>query len=177
MKIFKTARLFYRDDRAVAAVEAALVFPLLIMLFCGVLDMGRALLVNQKVITASQTAADIMSREIALSNGEIDDAFIAARLALNPYPTQSFGVDVAGIQFNGAQANPVIRWRRTQAGTIANPTIAAGAAGLGNENEGVLGVTARYLHRPMFTGTFTGDIQMQEVSYARGRRGVFIGRE
>ena len=46
-------RRYWREQKAVVAVEAAFVFPLLVAILCGMMDVGQALVVNQKTITAT----------------------------------------------------------------------------------------------------------------------------
>lgn len=175
MKRWRIVRRFAGDDRAVAGIEAAFLFPLMLILLCGAIDTGVALLVNQKLVTSAQTVADILAREDDVSDTEFDDAVAAGRLSLMPYTTAGFGVDVAGIQYVGAGAVATVIWRDT-VDTTENAEILDGAEGLGLQNEGVLGVTARYTHTPYFSGIFTGDFTMQEVAYVRGRRGLFVTR-
>lgn len=168
-------RLFRRDDSAVAAIEAGFIFPLLVLILCGMMDTGVALLVNQKMITSCQSVADILAREMDINDAELNDAVVAGRLSLMPYPTASFGVHVAGIQFSGNNASAVIQWQDT-VNTTANVDVVVGAAGLGIQDEGVVAVTTRYSHRPFFSSVFSGNIDMEEVAYVRGRRGLFITR-
>jgi Flp pilus assembly protein TadG len=176
MRCFQSVfRRFCRDDRAVAAIEAGFIFPVLVVILCGMIDTGMGLVANQKMVNASQMVADILAREDQITDGEMNDAVVAGQLAMMPYGTQSFGVHVAGIQYNGANATPVVRWQ-DMVGTTANPDVAAGSRGLGLQNEGVLAVTTRYRFQPIFSFIFTGPIEMEEVAYVRGRRGLFITR-
>ena len=174
-RALNTIKAFWRDNTAVAAIEAAFLFPLMVAMLCGAIDTGVALLVNQKLVTSAQTVADILAREDDVTDDEFDDAVAAGRLSLLPYPTAGFGVDVAGIQFLGAGAVATVMWRDT-IDADENAGILLGADDLGLQNEGVLGVTARYSHTPYFSGIFTGDFTMEEVAYVRGRRGLFVTR-
>ncbi len=169
------SRRFLRQDSGVAAVEAVLLFPLLLIIMCGSFDIGVALLVNQKLITSAQTVADLLAREDEVTDNELNEAIAAGRLALMPYPTAGYGVDVVGIEFTGASATPGVAWRDT-IDMEPNDEVLEAANGLGTRDEGVLGVTVRYTHSPYFSNVFTGDFNMQEVAYARGRRGLFIAR-
>lgn len=175
MAIRRLLRSFRKDDQAVAAIEAGMIFPVLVVILCGLMDTGVALLVNQKMITSCQTVADILAREDAVTDDGLQEAIEAGRLALMPYNTATFGAHVAGVQFTGSTASPVIRWQDS-VNTTANTSILPRAQGLGTENEGVLVVTTRYRHVPFFTGTFTGNLDMEEVAYVRGRRGIYIPR-
>lgn len=166
---------FVRDDGAVAAVEAGFIFPLLLLIMCGMIDVGAGLVAKQKMIASCQTVADLLARETQITDGILQDAVTAGRLSLLPYDTQSFGVHVAGIEYSGNNGSPVLRWQDT-VNIAANTQVVAGSSGLGDLNEGVLAVTTRYRFRPFFSFVFTGPVTLQEVAYVRGRRGVFIPR-
>lgn len=168
--------LFRRSDSAVAAIEAAMVFPLLITILCGCYDTGNSLLINQKMITACQTVADVLARETSVDDGKLEDAVSGGRLALSPYNTDSFGVDIAGIEFQGTTAKPVVLWQKNY-NSDKNDHILDKADGLGDQNDGLLGVTAIYTYKPFFSGIVIGDVHMKEISYVRPRRGLFITYE
>lgn len=174
-RLRRVCPLFFRDDRGVSAIEAAFLFPLMVLILLGSLDIGVALLINQKLITSVQTVADLLARQDTVSDDALDEAIAAGRLSLMPYQTASYGVDVAGIQFKGASAVATVVWRDT-VNMSANNAILDDADGLGLRDEGVLGVTASYIYTPYFSSFFAGDFTMSEVSYARGRRGLFVTR-
>lgn len=168
-------RQWLRDDSATAAVEAAFLFPVLVTILCGTIDVGIGLVVNQKVINASQMVADLLAREEDISDGEMDDAVVAGRMAIQPYSTASYGVDVAGIRFLTVNKTPTVQWRDT-VNMEPNTDVTDGSAGLGLENEGVIAVTVRYFYEPYFGSFIIGNIQMEEVAYVRGRNGLFVTR-
>lgn len=165
-----------KDESAVAAMEAALVFPVMLTMIFGIMDIGTGLLINKKLITASQVASDLIGRQISITDDEINDIVIASRLSLQPFNTGSFGIDIVGIRFSGAAANATEDWRDTINMTPYGSAV-TGAAGLGDEGEGVVAVTVQYMYQPYFSGYFINTINMQEVSYVRGRRVPFVSRE
>lgn len=158
-----------RDDGATAAVEAGFLFPLLLAILCGTIDIGIGLVTNQKVTNATQTVSDLLTREIEAKPADIDDAIVAGRMAMMPYPTDSYGVDIASIKFIGTTKVPTVQWRRTF-NMIANTEILDRTAGLGAQNEGVLAVTVHYIFTPIFTSYLGDPIVMKIESFARGRK-------
>ncbi|MCC7037306.1 MAG: pilus assembly protein [Alphaproteobacteria bacterium] len=158
-----------RDDGATAAVEAGFMFPLLLLILCGTIDTGIGLVTNQKVTNATQTVSDLLTREVEAKPADIDDAIVAGRMAMMPYPTDSYGVDIASVKFIGTTKVPTVQWRRTFNMT-ANTEILPRTEGLGAQNEGVLAVTVRYVFTPIFTSYFAGPIVMKIESFARGRK-------
>lgn len=167
---------FCKRDDANAAIEAGFLFPVMVAILCGMIDMGVALITNLKVTTATQIVSDLLARDKTVNDAQIDDAINAGRLALFPYDTDSYGVDIVGIQYVGTGLVPTVRWRETR-NMDENPAVIERSAGLGLQNEGVIVVTVEYFFEPYFTGFMLNNIRMQEESYVRGRKGLFVQRE
>ncbi len=174
-KHFHISRWF-SDEKGIAATEFALVFPIMFILLLGMVDLGNGILTNKKVITASQMAADLVTRQLTADDADIDDAFLAAQLALQPLDTASFGIDIAAIRFEGDNADPTVIWRDT-VNMSPNDNVEDLADGLGVENEGLIAVTVIYQYEPTFSSTFLNQIDMTEVAFMRGRRNSFVARE
>lgn len=166
---------YFRDESAVAAIEAGLLFPLLVTMLIATIDVGAMLVTNQKVVNATQTISDLMTRSTSVTQADINDAIIAGQLALMPYATTSYGTDIVGIQFVGTTLTPTARWRNT-VNMTANTAVLTNSKGMGDQDEGVVAVTVKYVFTPMFTSVVTGPITMQEESYARGRKGTFVSK-
>jgi len=164
------------EAKAVAAMESALIFPILMTLLFGVVDVGTGVMINTKVNTATQLAADLLARQNMADNDDIQEARLAAEAALMPYfEASNFGIDIAGIQFDGEEAIPTERWRDT-VGMNANTSAVGDADGLGLEDEGVVIVTVQYTYTPRFGEFITGDMVMREVAFVKGRDSSFVGR-
>lgn len=174
-KVFTSWRAFCRTESGSPAIEAGILFPMMLTMICGMMDVGVGIIVNMKVSNATQVVSDLVSRDTTVSDATINDAIIAGRLAMMPYDTDSYGIDVAGIQYIGTNLTPTVQWRRTQ-NMEANANVLQGSAGLGAQNEGVVAVTVTYNYEPFFAGSITDDISMSEESYVRGRKGLFISK-
>lgn len=173
--IKKLFQFWHREDGN-AAIEAAMLMPLMLVILFGMVDVGTALLVNKKLITATQMTSDLLGREQTISDAELEDAIAAAEMAMMPYDATALGVDIAGIRFVGGGADPTVEWRETRNMT-ENADVLIESDGLGRENEGVIAVTMEYSYQPFFSSIAVGDIVMQEVAYVRGRSGTFVRRE
>ena len=166
-----------RGREGVAAIEAAMVFPLLAVLLVGVYDMGSAILAGQKAIRASQVTADLVARDSEVDCSLIDEAVWAGELALEPFDTSSYGVDIASIGFDGA-ASPYIEWRETR-NMLPNPNVLAAVAALAEPDFGVVVVSIEYEYDPLFLGFSIGDftvglVPMSEIAFSRGRKTAIV---
>ncbi|MCB1721004.1 MAG: pilus assembly protein [Alphaproteobacteria bacterium] len=172
--IVNFVKRWFESEDGVAAVEAALVFPILLTLLLGLVDLGNGILANQKAIRASQVAADLIARSSVVDTSMIDDALDASELAFQPFDTTTYGVDVVSVSFDD-NANPVIEWRETRNMTpLAD--VETRVEDLAQAGEGVLLVAVEYQFEPMFAGFLIDEIPMQEIAFARGRHGAVIER-
>ncbi len=162
------------EDNGIAAVEAAFIFPVMLVLLLGVFDLGNAILANQKTVRASQVVADLIARENIVSDIDIDEAIEAGRLAFEPMDASSYGVDIVSIRFD-EDAEGEIVWRETFNITPVDALTAV--IDLAAPNEGVVMVSVSYEYNPVFSNFIVGSIQMNEVAFSRGRRASVITRE
>lgn len=167
------------DDGGMAAAEAALILPLLMIFLVGVFEIGMGISSNQKTIRASQIVADLLSRERVVNGGDIAEAFEAARQAILPLDDSNLGIDVVSVEFEeDSSGNEQINtlWRETQ-NMNADAFVVNDMSGLGGPGEGALGVVVTYEYRPLFSSFMVGRIDMREVSFVRSRKSSVIIRQ
>jgi Flp pilus assembly protein TadG len=164
------------DDRdGVAAVEAALIFPILLTLMLGTFDIGNGILANQKTIRASQIVADLITRQRTVSEADIDEAVDGGRLAFETISSDTYGVDIVSIRFD-EDGDPEIAWRETR-GMSPKADVLEAVESLSEPNGGVVVVSVEYLFEPVFAGFVVDAIPMQEIAFARGRKSAVVSRE
>lgn len=181
MMVFLCAllRKWTGDERGVAAVEAAFVFPLLAVLMLGTFDIGYGILASQKTVRASQVTADLITRESEVDDDAVNEAVWAGQLSLEPFGVSTYGVDIVSISFDD-DADPVIEWRETR-NMSENEDVLSSVLPLADAGEGVVVVTIQYTYEPVFAGFSMGSfsiglIPMQEVAFARGRKSAVVDR-
>lgn len=160
------------DISAVAAAEFTLIFPILMVMLLGVYELGNAISVNQRSISASQIIADLIARNSSVDETMIDEAIRAGELAVEPYSLAEMGVDIVSLEYDDND-QPQVVWRETR-NMDENDDAVDRAVGLGVEGDGALVVTVQYIYHPIFSSPLTNDITMQELSFARGRRTAVV---
>ena len=101
---------FARDDRAVAAVEFALILPLLVTLYFGTVEAASLYSVDRRVATVASTMADLVSREkdqISKSD-TLAKYFQAATAILRPYSTANLKQVVTMLSVSSSGVTKVI---------------------------------------------------------------------
>lgn len=163
-----------KEKDGTAAVESALVFPLLLVLLLGTYDMGNAILSDQKAIRASQVTGDLITRERSVSAADIEEAVVAGQLAMVPQNIATYGVDIVSIRFD-TTGQPVIVWRETR-NMSPVPDVLDRVETLAEAGNGVVVVTVQYLFEPIFGNFVFGDIPMQEMAFTRGRKSAVVNK-
>lgn len=165
-------RRWLEDVQALAGIEFGLLLPIFVSLMMAVYDLGNAMIAAQKVVTASQVVADLVTRKSSVTRQEIEEAIIAGELSIRPYDTDSYGVDVAAVKFDDV-GNPNVYWRETRNMSPVDTGI-NNSKTLGRPGEGVLVVTVRYDYLPFFAGFVTDKVELQEIFILHGRRSSVI---
>lgn len=171
--LIQKIRSFLWGDEGVAAIEAALMFPTLVMMLVSMVDIGNGLMANQKLIAAAQITADLVTRESNPTLVDRDDAILAGKLAMSPYQLESYAYNVVSIEFDNA-GSPDIVWEESD-GVGVPDDLVMDTTDLGGPGEGVVMVRVLYTYTPFFTGFVIGEIEMQEVAYLRGRKSAVVG--
>ncbi|GBD42883.1 hypothetical protein HRbin40_00343 [bacterium HR40] len=100
------------SDRGVAAVEFALVAPVLVLLLLGVLDLGWRLFAEYRLGRAAAAAAELTARARELHEADLEEALRATAAIAAPFgPAADGAVIVSGVR-NETGIRPVVLWQR-----------------------------------------------------------------
>ncbi len=90
------ARKLQADRRGTAALEFAIIAPIMVTLLLGALELGNAFRIQAKVNTATGQLAEMLAGQQAVTapKGSIADTCAGAVLSLLPYPTAPFSADI-----------------------------------------------------------------------------------
>ena len=165
-----------REEDALAGTEAAMIFPLMLVLFLGLYDVGNGILASQKTIRASQVVADLLARKNVVSGSDVNEAVKAGELAFEPMPQETYGVDIISIRFDDDTGDPEIVWRDTR-NMSPIPDVFDRVQPLGLPGEGVMVVAVTYSFEPVFAGFVVDTFDMMEVGFSRGRSSPVVNHE
>jgi Flp pilus assembly protein TadG len=165
-----------RCRRGLAAVEFALIVPLLLLLYCGIIELTQLLIVSRKVLAVSQTTADLITQEVTITNSQLADIVKAANLILEPFPTASLTKNFASVRFNAVSGAPELVWQELFGVSPGGSSVLPGTVGLGLAGEGVVVTTITYTYTPVFTSIVTGPLTLTEMAYSRPRKSKIVTR-
>ena len=106
-----------RDKSGVAAIEFAMIVPIMVMLFFGTVEFSQALTVDRRVAQIASTMADLMAQYDSLSTTQIDNIHTVAKSLILPYDETPLKVGVWNLKKTGT-AQPIATGGKAYAGAV-----------------------------------------------------------
>jgi Flp pilus assembly protein TadG len=107
---YDKVKRFGSHEKAIAAVEFALILPIMLVVFVGVTQVGEAVSIGQKVTITARTITDLVTRENSpLAASELNTDLQAAAQVMVPYPSSTLTVTVSEISTD-AKGNATVAW-------------------------------------------------------------------
>lgn len=113
-------RTLWRDRRATALIEFAIVLPVLLILFAGGYQLSDAITCKRKVTIMNRAIGDLTSQYRTLRATELDGLMTAATQIMAPYSTDPIIVRVTQITVDDKAETYRIDWSRAH-NTYATP--------------------------------------------------------
>lgn len=99
-------------EEGVAALEFALLAPVLIVVLLGVLDTGWRLLAEYRLTRATSALAELVARGRELHEADIADAFRAALEVASPFAPDGDGTLLVSGVLDATGHRPLVLWQR-----------------------------------------------------------------
>lgn len=169
-------KLFYRAKSGVAALEFALMLPLVLLGFLGASEVSSAVQVSQKVSQTASTVADLVAQATTISNADETNIFAAANAITFPYPSAGETIVISSVVDNGGGMGRVI-WSDAQNGAAraVGSTVPLPAGVITAGGSAIL-AEVRYSYTPPTAYVITGAINMQSQFFSRPRRVAMVTR-
>lgn len=103
----------FDDKRGVAALEFALIVPLLMAMYFVTMEVSQAIEVNKKVSRVGDMVADLITQQQATSKSEVEAIMSIGEATLQPYNRSQPSIIVTAIQITD-EATPKVQvaWSR-----------------------------------------------------------------
>ncbi len=120
-------RNFAGDGKGSVLSELALVMPILVAILMGGVEVGRYLMIHQKLSRLVDTTTDLVAQKRTLSTQDLNDVFKSAEYVLDPFELGPDGVIIITSVTAPPNQNPRVDWQYSGAGSsgatsqIGNP--------------------------------------------------------
>ena len=94
-RLKRARKRFAGDERGVSAIEFVLIFPLLVGMLAGTVDIGQALTVSRKMNQVASTLGDIASQKASWTTTDIDAIMAGSASIIEPFNKSDLKIDLA----------------------------------------------------------------------------------
>jgi Flp pilus assembly protein TadG len=166
---------FAGDRRGVSAVEFALVFPIMLLLYVGGFETGQMLSAYRRVGHVSATVGDLVSQVSSVNATDMGNIFDASTAIMMPFASANLQMTVSSVLYSSGSLK--VSWSKTRNGTAwtvgSAPPITIPTALLVSGQEIVVS-QATYTYKGLFTSFMTdmvgsSSIAMSETTFYRPR--------
>jgi Flp pilus assembly protein TadG len=160
---------FARDQRGIAAVEFAMLLPLMMTLYLGGVEVSQAVAIDRKVTLIARTVADLIAQVTSVNSTDMSNILAASSAVVAPYPDTKLKIVVSRVDINSSSVAKVI-WSKTKNGTAraANSTVTLPTA-LTVPNTSLIWAETSYDYKPTIGYVITGTMTLKDQIYMRPR--------
>jgi Flp pilus assembly protein TadG len=165
------------DDRAVAAVEFAIVLPFMLLLLIGGVELGNGFAISVKVTSTAHTIADLASQNKSINDTQMTQMLCASSYVISPYSMVSGVVTISEVSTD-SKGNATISWSDSLYGTprpVGQPMILP-ASLAGTPNISLILGEVTYAYTPNLGYVITGTVPLSDSYYLYPRQSVSVTR-
>lgn len=165
----------WQSASGLAAIEFALIAPVLVVMLLGTIGICNALACNRKVNDLASNVSGLISMATSVSSTDISNAYNAGNAILYPYPSSNTTIVISSITYSAATNQDTVAWSRAQNGTpLSQGSVVAPPAGVMSTTDGAgaILVSVSYSYSPAWG--FFGSIPMNVSFYSRPRQSLSV---
>ncbi|MBL0371244.1 pilus assembly protein [Rhizobium sp. KVB221] len=109
---FRTAaRALPADQRGVSAIEFVLIFPILIALLAGTVDIGQALMVSRRVNLVVSTLGDMVSQQSSWTSTNVGAIVAGTATIMQPFDSAKLKIELAVVDI-ASDLSAKVNWSK-----------------------------------------------------------------
>lgn len=157
-----TAR-FAGDRRGVSAVEFALLAPVMVALYLGLVEISEGIGIDRKVSLTASTLANLAAQSTSISATEMNNILDASSAIVAPYSASKLKLTVSCLNID-SNKNVTVKWSVTRNGSALSGGVSI-PTDLQVPNSQLLLASASYDYTPVIGYTITGTLTLSDRMY------------
>jgi Flp pilus assembly protein TadG len=173
MRAFEKLAAFCKNTRGLAAVEFALVLPIMLVLFFGTVEISNGVAVYRNVTLMAHTLSDLTSQSNSVQDSDLSNFFAASTGVMTPYSTTPISQTISEIWVNSSlQAR--IQWSSGAAALTAG-TVVTIPSTLKVANTYLIYSKVTYLYTPAVGYVMSkAGVTLSDFAYTRPRQSTCV---
>jgi Flp pilus assembly protein TadG len=110
--LWLSAAKFRRDTRGLAAVEFAIIVPLMLAMFFATVELSSGVAANRKVSTAAEELADLVSRYTNVNDTDFTNFFTIGQKMMTPFSSTPLKATITEIYIDATTGVGRAQWSK-----------------------------------------------------------------
>jgi Flp pilus assembly protein TadG len=175
-RIIRGLAQFNENVRGMAAVEFALILPLMVSLYFGTVQLSQAIGAKSNVTLTARTISDLVSRVTTVNNTDMTNALNASAAVMAPYPVTNLKVTVSSVIID-ANGKATIAWSDTLNGSArAVGSVVTLPTALNVASTSLIWAEVQYAYTPAIGYIITGTMTLKDQMYMGPRVSNSVAR-
>ena len=159
-----------KNTSAIAAVEFAMILPILLVLFFGTVEIGTGVAVYRKVTLMAHTLSDLTSQSVEVQDADLLNFFNASTGVMSPYSAGPISQTITEIWVNPS-GQAFVQWSQGSAPLTVGNSFSNLPPNLAVANTYVIFSQVTYLYTPVVGYVMSKNgITLSDFAYTRPRQ-------
>lgn len=165
-----------RDQRGISAVEFALLLPLMLTMYFGVVEVTQGITTQRKVTLTARTIADIASQFTTIKNADMSNIMTAASAVISPYDAGQLQLKLTAVSIDANGIAKVVWSDASNATARAVDSTVTIPPALNVANTQLIWSEVTYPYVPIIGNVITGTLNLFDQMYMRPRLSDTVSR-
>ncbi len=157
------------DGAGIAAVEFALILPVMLTLYFGAVEFGDVLTIDRKVTHVTSSLADLVTQSRTISDTDMANILDATAAIVTPYDDSLLRITVSGVSID-KDGKATVAWSDARNATpFAVNSVVTVPQALDIPNTFLVTAQVHYLYTPLIGYMVTGPWDLKDRFYLQPR--------
>jgi len=175
LRLWRHVAALHRNNSGLAAVEFAMIIPLMAALLVGTNEFAAGVAVDRKVTLMARTLSDLTSQNTSVDDDKLTNFFNASKAIMTPYSATPVQGTITELFINPDTLAARVQWSKGAEAHAVGEIIEIPAA-LKVADTYLIYSEVKYVYKPSvawFINKSTG-ITLTDFSYTRPRQGLCV---
>ncbi|WP_062018208.1 TadE/TadG family type IV pilus assembly protein [Aureimonas sp. AU4] len=164
-------RLFKRDSSGIAALEFAMIAPMLLILYMGASDAALAVSLNRKLEGTASTVGDLVGQEETVTKSQLKLILGISQALIQPFDSTKLSAIVTSVTID-ANGTTKVDWSSASGSAVAytkGATFSLPSSFATHRSRSLVVAETLYTYQPLGGYGFDAVIPMKSISYLTPR--------
>lgn len=118
LKLTNAVRHLRKDARGASAVEFAVILPMMLTLFFGLIEITNGVAADRKVTLTARALSDLISQAVSVGDSDITESFAASKGVMSPFDTSTIKAKITELKID-ASGTAKVAWSKANSNDTA----------------------------------------------------------